>query len=116
MGMLCAKADRRDSCQGDSGGPLVVEADGGDVQVGVVSWGVGCASPNFPGVYARVSRAYDWIQREVCKGSDYAEEAGFKCSNSAPAPSPEPSNNGGGGIGGWFSGLANWWNSLWDGW
>ncbi|XP_049534405.1 trypsin 3A1-like [Anopheles darlingi] len=60
--MLCAGLylGGRDACQGDSGGPLVVD----DVQVGVVSWGSGCALPTLPGVYARVSKAREWI-REV---------------------------------------------------
>jgi len=88
--MLCAKVDGggEDSCQGDSGGPLVIKGSNSqDVQVGVVSWGIGCASEHFPGVYARVSRAYDWIEKEVCKGSSYASDAGFDCSGTSSSGS-----------------------------
>lgn len=48
-----------DSCQGDSGGPIVAN----NVQYGVVSWGLNCADPLFPGVYANVahSHARKWI-------------------------------------------------------
>mmetsp|Transcript_32290 Transcript_32290/g.67897 ORF Transcript_32290/g.67897 Transcript_32290/m.67897 type:complete len:339 (+) Transcript_32290:117-1133(+) len=79
--MLCAKADGQDSCQGDSGGPLV-DSDG--VQVGVVSWGIGCASPDFPGVYAKVSRAHEWIRSTICEETPQtAIEAGFDCGANA---------------------------------
>lgn len=51
--MLCAGRDSGgiDTCQGDSGGPLTQ----GSVLTGIVSWGNGCARPNFFGVYTRVS-------------------------------------------------------------
>jgi len=48
-----------DSCQGDSGGPLVEDSTGN--QVGIVSWGNGCAEAGYPGVYTEVAYFRDWI-------------------------------------------------------
>ncbi|MFJ3901920.1 S1 family peptidase [Streptomyces sp. NPDC090025] len=45
-----------DTCQGDSGGPMFRKDNNNAwIQVGIVSWGEGCARPGFPGVYSEVS-------------------------------------------------------------
>lgn len=65
--MLCAGKGVQDSCQGDSGGPLLVNSGGDDKYelVGIVSWGVGCGRPGYPGVYTRVNRYTDWVKRNM---------------------------------------------------
>ncbi|XP_067426900.1 serine protease 27-like [Thunnus thynnus] len=65
--MICAglRSGGKDSCQGDSGGPMVTKTGSVWVQAGVVSFGVGCAKPKFPGVYARVSEYQSWINSQI---------------------------------------------------
>jgi secreted trypsin-like serine protease len=56
--MVCAgeMAGGVDTCQGDSGGPMQAPVGDGTYRlVGITSWGIGCALPNYPGVYTRVA-------------------------------------------------------------
>lgn len=77
--VICAIGQGRDACQGDSGGPLNAAVYHYDsrrtiaVQVGIVSWGKGCAIPGNPGVYTRVSSHLDWIRRAMAAPKDVTE-------------------------------------------
>mmetsp|Transcript_41933 Transcript_41933/g.47654 ORF Transcript_41933/g.47654 Transcript_41933/m.47654 type:complete len:704 (-) Transcript_41933:39-2150(-) len=91
--MFCAGIEGeggRDACQGDSGGPIFYEKEDGIFeQVGIVSWGRGCAQRRYPGIYSRISGVIDWIQTEVCDLLD-SESVVFNCGGNG-------SSNGGGG-------------------
>jgi secreted trypsin-like serine protease len=70
--MLCAGYQQggTDACVGDSGGPLIVPTNNGWRQVGIVSYGEGCAQPNYYGVYTRISSFQEFISENICSATD----------------------------------------------
>lgn len=69
--VICAgfEAGGKDSCQGDSGGPMVLPVHQNGkfpfYQVGIVSYGYGCAKPNVPGVFTNLRIYVEWIKSKV---------------------------------------------------
>ncbi|XP_067225186.1 uncharacterized protein si:dkey-32n7.7 [Chanodichthys erythropterus] len=92
--MICAgllEGDK-DSCQGDSGGPMVSNQSSVWVQSGIVSFG--CARPEYPGVYTRVSRYQEWITSFMCSdppGFVQFTSTGNDSDNNYTCPGPPPS-------------------------
>ncbi|XP_046809622.1 uncharacterized protein LOC111675906 [Lucilia cuprina] len=73
-GMICAGYEDggKDACQGDSGGPLLCPYPGEKDRWfvgGIVSWGIMCAHPKLPGVYANVIKYLPWINEQIQKHS-----------------------------------------------
>ncbi|KAI3376207.1 hypothetical protein L3Q82_016717, partial [Scortum barcoo] len=89
-------------CSGDAGAPVVAKKCSSWVQVGIASFSTGCALPNYPTVYTRVSQYQEWINNVtgssqpgyvtfISSGVD--SDADFNCSSIPPpttTPSPPP--------------------------
>ena len=62
----------KDSCSGDAGGPVICSRNsshpyyGHELELkGLVSWGIGCGAPGYPGVYTKVFPFIDWIRNQT---------------------------------------------------
>lgn len=60
---LAAMASGKDTCSGDSGGPIfdLDGQSGNPLLVGVTSYGIDCAVPEIPGIYANVGNYGSWL-------------------------------------------------------
>ncbi|XP_044756720.1 uncharacterized protein LOC123315190 [Coccinella septempunctata] len=72
----------KDACQGDSGGPFMCQNPNNPSQwylAGIVSHGEGCARPDEPGVYTRVSQYMDWIADNMRERNFFSRQPLQKC-------------------------------------
>ncbi|CAK9809320.1 Phenoloxidase-activating factor 2 (Fragment) [Anthophora quadrimaculata] len=64
---ICAGGEQgKDACTGDGGSPLVCQNGNGQWEVvGMVAWGIGCATSNVPGIYVNVYNYISWITQQI---------------------------------------------------
>ncbi|XP_064101022.1 prostasin-like [Macrobrachium nipponense] len=64
---FCTLTPGKDACIGDSGGPMVVEKENKWYQLGIISFGEGCAAPDKPNVAASIPYFKSWIFDNMVK-------------------------------------------------
>ncbi|CAF1122811.1 unnamed protein product [Rotaria sp. Silwood1] len=89
---FCAMVDGggKDSCQGDSGGPIHQWLGDHWEQVGIVSFGIGCALENQPGIYTRLSMYHDWIQATINQSDTITSTSSTSILPSTASPTTTP--------------------------
>lgn len=100
-----------DTCSGDSGGPLYIIENGQPVQIGITSFGNGCAQANFYGIYTNVSHYISWLGNYVSVPEQSAEFLAFRDAalNSWRAGDGYNLNGDSGGDSGFFGGATSPW-------
>ena len=96
--MICAGLPEggKDSCQGDSGGPLYINIDKKWTQIGLTSWGIGCAGRNAPGVYNNTGLYTGWIFEKTAGEAGYDPNAVEPPTDGgAPDAAPTPGQDAG---------------------
>lgn len=65
---ICA-GDTKNTCKGDGGGPLLIKGASAskDVQVGIMSYGLGGGCGIYANSFTRVSKYATWITSSICK-------------------------------------------------
>jgi secreted trypsin-like serine protease len=94
--MICAglAAGGKDACQGDSGGPLL-SSYYPRVQIGITSYGYGCALPLYYGVYTKLSNYSNFVKQYVTDlpafdTSTIVSATTTRTPSITPSPSPSP--------------------------
>lgn len=98
---FCAAGPGQDTCQGDSGGPYFqltsMNFSAGSrpfTLLGVTSWGIGCADPEFPGVAALVPFHVNWLHEMMMKADDGTLDSWIEQANCPPGGIDLTSNMG----------------------
>ncbi|XP_075708039.1 transmembrane protease serine 12 [Rhinoderma darwinii] len=75
--MICAGFEDGgvDTCQGDSGGPFVcyIAESASFYQLGITSFGYGCAEAHYPGVYTRVENYASWMVMQIANVTNHID-------------------------------------------
>lgn len=68
---ICAGGEKqKDACTGDSGGPLMMSSENGTWYAsGIVSYGIGCGTKGWPGVYTNLVKFLPWIKSQITLNS-----------------------------------------------
>ncbi|MGQ7846298.1 serine protease [Granulosicoccus sp. 3-233] len=78
-----------DTCAGDSGGPLYILDSGQPVQVGITSFGNGCAQANFYGIYTNISHYIPWLSDYISVPEQSADLVASRQASASTDSSPK---------------------------